>query len=288
MLFLALMLFQGGAAAPESPERFFDARIRPILESNCYECHGPRKQKSGLRLDSREAVLRGGHGLIVEPGDPTKSRLIDAISYEDGELQMPPDGKLSNQQIADLTQWVKMGVPWGSPVGAPTAAPSPAPPTPVSNTTNPPSTLVVLAGRVHPLLVHFPVALILAAAFAEIAALLSRGDVRVVLRDSGLYCLFVGVACGLAAAGSGWIHLANSPEFGSPGPAAIAEIHRWLGVATAAGGLLVCASAARAVARPSRAAGATYRAALFLLAAGVAATAHFGGLLTHGLDYLRI
>ena len=284
MLTLALILLQGAAAPPESPERFFDTRIRPIFESTCWDCHGERKQKSGLRLDSREAVLRGGHGPIVTLGDPSKSRLIDAVSYEDGELQMPPDGKLTDQQIADFTQWVKMGVPWGSEANAP----APAPRALVNKPTNNPSTLVVLVGRVHPLLVHFPVALILAAAFAEIAALLSRGDVRVVLRDSGLYCLFVGVACGLAAAASGWIHLANSPEFGSPGPAAIAELHRWLGVATAAGGLLVCAAAARAVARPSRAADATYRAALFLLAAAVAATAHYGGLLTHGLDYLRI
>src|SRR5262245_54655860 len=109
ILSLALLMTQAPAAAAsaapapaETPEAFFATRIRPVLEANCFECHGARKQKSGLRLDSREAVLRGGHGPIVVPGDPDKSRLIDAIGYEDGELQMPPDGKLAAQQIADL------------------------------------------------------------------------------------------------------------------------------------------------------------------------------------------
>jgi uncharacterized membrane protein/mono/diheme cytochrome c family protein len=281
MLLFASLLLQAGAAPAASPEAFFDTRIRPIFESTCLECHGPRKQKSGLRLDSRESVLRGGHGPIVTLGDPDRSRLIDAVSYEDGELQMPPDGKLSDQQIADFRQWVKMGVPWGS-------AAAPADTNVASRAEkpkNPEPRLVLLAGRVHPLVTHFPVALILSSAFAELLALVSRSSIRSALRGASLFCLLAGVAGALAAAATGWIHLADSPEFGSGGPAAIAELHRWLGVGTAAFGFLVCAGALLAIRRPTRATNTTYRAALFLLAASVGATAHFGGLLTHGLGY---
>jgi uncharacterized membrane protein len=285
ILLLALLAMQAPAAAAPagSPEAFFATRIRPVLEANCFECHGPRKQKSGLRLDSREAVLRGGHGPIVVPGDPDKSRLIDAIGYEDGELQMPPDGKLPAQSIADLTEWVRMGVPWGDAAAANPNDPAKAADSPKPN--NPPSPLAIVAGRFHPILVHFPIALILAAAVAEGLAIAAAGEARRVFRGAALYCLFVGVAGAVASAASGWVHLANGPYAAASGAAVVAELHRWLGVSTAAFGSLVSAAALVAARRPTRAANATYRAGLFALAAAVGATAHFGGLLTHGLDF---
>ncbi len=97
--------------APEAAE-FFENKIRPVLAQNCFSCHGPMKQKSGLRLDSREAMLKGGdRGAAVAPGDPDKSLVIQAIRY-DGEPKMPPDKKLPQEAIDALTQWVKMGAPW--------------------------------------------------------------------------------------------------------------------------------------------------------------------------------
>jgi hypothetical protein len=94
---------------------FFEKKIRPILAENCYKCHSLEngKSKGGLTLDTREAVLRGGkNGAVVKPGDPAESRLITAINYEDPDLQMPPKGeKLTAQQIADLTEWIKIGAP---------------------------------------------------------------------------------------------------------------------------------------------------------------------------------
>ena len=59
---------------------FFEAKIRPILVEHCFKCHGPEKQEAGLRLDSREAILRGTDaGPVVVPGHPEESPLIDAI-----------------------------------------------------------------------------------------------------------------------------------------------------------------------------------------------------------------
>src|SRR5262245_57867381 len=63
---------------------FFEKRIRPLLAENCYQCHGPEKQRNGLRLDSRAAILTGGdRGSAVVPRQPDESRLIQAVRYGD-------------------------------------------------------------------------------------------------------------------------------------------------------------------------------------------------------------
>ena len=98
------------AAAPD----FFEKSVRPVLANHCFECHGPQKQKAKLRLDSREAMLKGGEsGPAIVPGNPVASILIQAVR-QDGALTMPPGGKLSATDIATLTQWIKRGAPWGT------------------------------------------------------------------------------------------------------------------------------------------------------------------------------
>ena len=97
--------------APQQAE-FFEARIRPILAEHCFRCHGPKKQESGLRLDSRAGLLKGTDaGPVVVPGQPEESPLIEAIQH-DAAVKMPPKSKLPPRAIADLTAWVRMGVPW--------------------------------------------------------------------------------------------------------------------------------------------------------------------------------
>ncbi len=92
---------------------FFEKSVRPILATRCQGCHGPNKQKGGLRLDARGAILAGGTtGPAVVPGNPKESLLVDAINY--GETyQMPPKSKLPAAEIATLTDWVQKGAPWG-------------------------------------------------------------------------------------------------------------------------------------------------------------------------------
>ncbi len=95
--------------------QFFENRIRPVLADHCYKCHGrdADKVKGGLMLDTREGLLHGGDtGPAIELGNPDKSLLVQAIRYTDEDLQMPPKGKkLSDAQIADLTEWVRRGAP---------------------------------------------------------------------------------------------------------------------------------------------------------------------------------
>ena len=101
---------------------FFEAKIRPILATYCHECHGPRKQEANLRLDSRAALLAGGdNGPAARPGDPPHSLLVKAIGY-DGDLQMPPKGKLDEASIAALTSWVARGIPWPAEAASPRPA----------------------------------------------------------------------------------------------------------------------------------------------------------------------
>jgi mono/diheme cytochrome c family protein len=104
---------------------FFEKAVRPVLADHCFDCHGPRKQKGGLRLDSRAALLSGGDsGPVVVPGKPDKSLLITAVHYADNP-RMPPRNKLKPEQIAALTDWVKQGAPWpAAPVEIRTPAPA--------------------------------------------------------------------------------------------------------------------------------------------------------------------
>jgi hypothetical protein len=98
--------------APSKAAEFFEKSIRPVLAENCFNCHSDRKQKAGLRLDSRQAMLTGGEtGPAIVPGHPEQSLLLKALHYKD-ELKMPPKGQLRAAEIAALTTWIKQGAPW--------------------------------------------------------------------------------------------------------------------------------------------------------------------------------
>lgn len=92
--------------------RFFESNIRPLLANHCYECHGEDAQEGELRLDSLHGMVTGGHAKsLFVAGKPQSSLLITAVGYRDSELRMPPEKKLADQQIADLTRWIEMGAP---------------------------------------------------------------------------------------------------------------------------------------------------------------------------------
>ncbi len=110
------------AQAPSSPE-FFETKVRPVLANNCYGCH-TNTAMGGLRLDSAEALLKGGkRGPAVVAGDPAKSILIEAVKQTNADLKMPMGTKLKDQQIADLSEWVKAGAKWPVTSAAAAAAP---------------------------------------------------------------------------------------------------------------------------------------------------------------------
>jgi mono/diheme cytochrome c family protein len=112
LFYCVLITAQPGATvdAAESPDDFFENRIRPLLTQHCIECHGQQKQEGGLRLDSREGWQRGGdRGAAIEPEHPERSLLLRAVNYEDPELQMPPEKRLSPSEIANIEVWIQSG-----------------------------------------------------------------------------------------------------------------------------------------------------------------------------------
>jgi len=111
------------AADMTSPE-FFEQKIKPLLVETCYECHGEKKQESGLRLDSYASFVKGTDtGPIVVPGEPETSRLVAAIRYG-GQIKMPPDMKLFPEEINLLTEWVRAGAHWPRDPNADATTPS--------------------------------------------------------------------------------------------------------------------------------------------------------------------
>lgn len=112
-LFLILTAAIAGAAGADQPDqlKFFEGKVRPLLIEKCQKCHGSDKQSGGLRLDIRSGFLKGGEsGPSLVPGKPDESLLIEAIQY--GSFEMPPTGKMSDEEIAILTKWVRDGAWW--------------------------------------------------------------------------------------------------------------------------------------------------------------------------------
>jgi hypothetical protein len=93
-------------------EEFFEKKVRPVLANSCQRCHNSKAKVAGLDLTTAEAFQRGGDsGPLINKEKPEESRLLKVIGY-DGEIKMPPSGKLKDHEIAALTEWVKMGAPW--------------------------------------------------------------------------------------------------------------------------------------------------------------------------------
>ncbi len=112
VVFVLLSANSANAEAPApNSDAFFETHVRPILATKCVKCHGESRQKSGLRLDSREAMLLGGDtGAAVVPGDLNASLMAEAIRYEG--LEMPPDAPLSDAEVEYLTAWIAAGAAW--------------------------------------------------------------------------------------------------------------------------------------------------------------------------------
>src|SRR5437868_2204810 len=109
----SILLVVSAIAIPAQDTEFFEKKIRPIFATKCYSCHTASK-RGGLQLDSRAAILQGGKsGQAIVTGDPDASLLIKAVKQIDPKLKMPMSGdKLSAQEIADLSAWIKSGAEW--------------------------------------------------------------------------------------------------------------------------------------------------------------------------------
>src|SRR5262245_35787195 len=82
------------------------AQAQGLLDRHCVKCHGPLEQNAGLRLDSAEAVRKGGdEGPVVVAGKPDESKLIRVLASA-SDPHMPPKKQLADEDIARLRSWV--------------------------------------------------------------------------------------------------------------------------------------------------------------------------------------
>ena len=111
LLFLTLLVSMAWA---EKGEQLFDTRVAPIISKRCLGCHNDELDDGSISFQNRDTLLKGGNrGPAIIPGDPDNSVLIHAVR-QDGELKMPPGGKLSRREIQTLVEWIKVGAPWGA------------------------------------------------------------------------------------------------------------------------------------------------------------------------------
>src|SRR5579863_5527944 len=129
-LLFVVAVAMAGQTPPAARNVDFHRDVEPLFRAHCLGCHGPAAQQSGLRLDDRAVLLKGGYSgkAAIVPGNSSASPLIQRVAGLPGLTAMPPVGPhLSAEEIAVLRAWVDQGAPWGgesTPAGAPEVAPS--------------------------------------------------------------------------------------------------------------------------------------------------------------------
>ncbi|HSH94303.1 MAG TPA: c-type cytochrome domain-containing protein, partial [Roseimicrobium sp.] len=134
----------GTATTAGGTDKLFAEKVEPVLLEKCYSCHGPDKQKGGLRLDQREAALKGGESgdPAIKPEDPMKSNLVRLILLpKDHDDVMPPSGKsmLTSDEIVSIIHWIQTGAHYSEKDGAaaPVVSGAPASQQPAASNTPP-------------------------------------------------------------------------------------------------------------------------------------------------------
>ena len=90
----------------------FGRDVQPLFKAHCYECHGPKQKKNGLRLDRRRDALRGGTISVIGPGNSAASLLYLKLVTDQHGPQMPPTGPLDPEQLNVIKLWIDQGAKW--------------------------------------------------------------------------------------------------------------------------------------------------------------------------------
>ncbi len=288
---LALLgpLAAGGAQDVDAMSVDVPTQVLAVLQLRCAMCHTPDSEDAKAKrhwdaANDLAATLETEH--MVQPGDPDDSDMW--VLIDDDEMP-PPDSDaepLTAEERTLIHDWIASGAPLGE-----LAADAP------DNATESPVTIGHgpheepqsdrgagvrrWVGKLHPSIVHFPIALLLAAALAEVLVLLGARGLQPTVR----FCVVLGFLGAAAAASIGWL----AGEFALQTKEPQLSWHRWLGVSTAVLALLLLlASEVRARREGPSPWTARTRWLLLLTAVVVSVTGHFGGILTHGADYLKL
>jgi mono/diheme cytochrome c family protein len=265
----------GASSADEIDPQELPSRVRSIFVAKCSECHGRGLSRPKAALYLNELGPLASNREWVVPHEPEKSYLWTLVRDDDMPAKGAKAGPLNAQEKEIIRSWIAAGAPVSpssaslseDSTGTVTAGPTPVPQSLAMR-------LLAWFGRFHFLVIHFPIALLTAAALAEaIAAWQGSGIPSPTVR----FCVLLGAAGAIAAVALGWLH-ADVGGFGGASSTILA-LHRWLG--TTAG---LCAMAMVLVSeRDNRRnwRSTAFRIILWTGAFIVAVTAHFGGLMVH-------
>lgn len=267
----------------------FASQIKPIFEKHCLRCHGPDDQDGGFRIDDREAVFN-----YVEPFDASFSELHDYITSEDDSDMMPPPGDggpLPANEIQLVTRWINQGAEWPESVKlvlnkevVKEVEKAVVEQDKAKNVTA--SNLELseqIVGLLHPLALHFPVALLMGGALFALFGL--RGESP--LADAAYYCLWLGAWGSIFACVSGWFFAVekNMSQWQVWPPEKLVEstidMHRWGGILVATLAFMLALIAASSRRRDPYGAGLVWKFGMMGLAVVTGFVAHQGGKMTH-------
>jgi uncharacterized membrane protein/mono/diheme cytochrome c family protein len=274
--------FRPGIAAAQSgpPVRDIGSEVLGVFATKCAACHGSDlakpKGRFGYVLDLKRIAANPE---MVSSFRPDESELWVLVQRDEMPPADSPQGSLTLAQKEIIRTWIAAGVPEASTVSAE------SPSSVRSDTTAPSQMEIASAGRIlrrlgkfHLLMLHFPIALVLAAGVGEVWSVWRRNPL---LSESVRFCLWLGALASIPTAGLGWLYAAAGNGVGSP---ELLTAHRWLGTSAAVWLVITAVCAERDARRGVRS-----RGVRLLLAAGVlimALTAHLGGLLARGADFL--
>jgi uncharacterized membrane protein len=248
-------------AGPTPPARDLGGEVLGVFANKCSSCHGPDlanpKGRFGYVLDLRKVAANPE---MVIPGEPTQSELLVLVQKDE---MPPPDslhGALASEQKKVIREWIAAGAPDATPVASA-------------------DRILRWLGKFHLLLLHFPIALVVAAGLGEARSVWRRSPQP---SETVRFCFWLAALTAIPTAVLGWLHAANASGLGS---SQLLTAHRWLGT-TAAVWLVITAVCVERDARS----GLRSRAAWLLMTSGIlvtALTAHLGGLLDRGSDFFN-
>lgn len=270
------MVETGFAQAQPAPfERDLGGEVRRIFANKCAGCHGPElakpKGRFGYVLDLRRVAANPE---MVIPERPTESELWVLVQKDEMPPPDSPHGGLTSAQKEVIQAWVAAGAPEAISLDLDMASESTAfAPTDMATSDR----VVRWLGKFHLLLIHFPIALVFAAAAAEGWSIWQRQRVP---SQSVRFCLWLGALAAIPAAVLGWLYAAVGNGASS---LQLLMTHRWLGTSTAAWLVITAIYAESDVQNGERSRGVRLMLALAVLSTGL--TAHLGGLLDRGADF---
>jgi uncharacterized membrane protein len=250
--------------------------VRAVFVAKCVECHGPDvakpKGRFGYVLDLGRVAA---NPKLVVPFKPEQSELWELVRI--GEMPPPEaaSGSLTYPQKEAIRAWIAAGAP----PGTPPPSEDTSHPTEQSAGTAPSIAPRFFAwfGKFHLLLVHFPIALLVAAAAGELWCVAKKSRTPA---PAVRFCVLLGAAAAVPSAALGWLYAMGGHGVGSPNTLAL---HRWVGTATAFWAVVTAVCSELDVRRGSR----SWHVRILVLTAAllVGLSAHFGGLLVHGEDF---